>query len=52
MSMKMCYICNKKSVIQDFVYENGKFVLKERCCNPYCKKYNPYTYRFDKYKIL
>lgn len=41
--MKTCWICNQKSVIQEFVLENGKFVLKERCCNPCCRKYNPYT---------
>ena len=41
--MKMCYVCGRKSVIQDFVLKNGKWVLIERCCNPYCKTYNKYA---------
>ena len=40
--MKMCYICGKYSKIQYFVYKNNKFTLVEKCCNPYCKTYNPY----------
>ena len=25
--MKMCYICGRESVIQDFVWKNGKCIL-------------------------
>ena len=48
--MKKCYVCKRKSVIQDFVWENGRIVFKKRCCNPYCKIYNPYAL-WD-YKII
>lgn len=27
--MKMCYVCGRESVIQDFVLKNGKWVLVE-----------------------
>ncbi len=40
--MKMCYVCGKMSKLQEFVWEGGVPVLKERCCNPYCRTYNPY----------
>lgn len=48
--MKTCNICNKRTVMQEFIWENGKFVLKERCCNPYCKTYSPYVIWRGKYK--
>lgn len=40
--MEMCYICGRKSVIQEFVWKNDKCILVKRCCNPYCKAYKPY----------
>ena len=41
--MKMCYICNRKSKTQEFVWENGKWVFREVCINPRCKTYDPYV---------
>lgn len=43
--MKMCYICGKNSVVQEFVWKHGKCILVERCLNPYCKTHNPYLWR-------
>lgn len=40
--MKMCYICGRHSVIQEFVWEGSKCRLKETCTNPRCRTYNPY----------
>lgn len=40
--MKMCYICGRRSVIQEFVWEESRCVLKEVCVNPNCRTYNPY----------
>lgn len=41
--MKMCYVCGRLSIIQEFVWENGECILKEVCCNPKCRTYNPYV---------
>ena len=41
--MKTCYVCGKFSKIQELVWENGKPILKERCCNPCCGTYRPYV---------
>lgn len=40
--MKTCYVCGRKSVIQEFVWEGSGCVLKEACINPTCSTYNPY----------
>lgn len=40
--MKMCYVCGKKSKIQELVWKGGKCILKDVCINPKCKTYNPY----------
>ena len=40
--MKICWICNKRTVTQEFVWEKGVCKMKERCINPYCKRYNSY----------
>lgn len=48
--MKTCWICNKRSVIQEFVWENGVCKLRNVCTNPYCRRYNPYImYRIKPY---
>ena len=41
--MKMCYICNKKSKTQEFIFKNGKWTFVELCINPSCKSYNRYA---------
>ena len=28
---------------KEFVWENGECILKEVCCNPKCRTYNPYV---------
>lgn len=43
--MKMCYMCGRESVIEKFTWKNDKCILVERCCNPYCKTYDPYLMR-------
>lgn len=40
--MNRCPSCGKLSIIQEFVWINSKLVLKERCCNLFCKAYKPY----------
>ena len=40
--MKMCYVCNRKSKTQEFVWRNGKWNFIEICVNPRCRSYNPY----------
>lgn len=38
--MKECYVCGRKTRIQYFDFVDGKFVLKEKCLNPCCRRYN------------
>ena len=40
--MKECYVCGRKTVVQNFVWKNGKWISEERCCNPCCRTYKPY----------
>lgn len=40
--MLQCYICGNKTRVQYFDVLNNKFILKEKCINPYCRKYNKY----------
>lgn len=41
--MKMCWICNRRSKTQEFVWnKDGKCEMKEVCINPRCKTYNQY----------
>ena len=40
--MKTCWVCNRRSVTQEFVWENGKWRFEERCINPNCRRYKPY----------
>ena len=42
-SMKECYICGRKTGIQYFDFVDGRFVLKEKCLNPYCRRYNKWA---------
>lgn len=42
--MKICKKCNKKSITQNLMWENGRFVLKKQCCNPKCGSYKPYSF--------
>lgn len=42
-SMKECYICGRKTRIQYFDFVDGRFVLKEKCLNPYCRRYNKWA---------
>ena len=37
-----CYVCGRKSRKQYFDFVNGKFVLVDRCFNPFCKTYNKF----------
>lgn len=38
---KKCPMCGKP-MVRECVFENNKFVYKERCCNLFCKRYIPY----------
>lgn len=38
-----CYVCGCRTRIQYFDFMNGKFVLKDRCLNPHCQKYNKWV---------
>ena len=38
---KKCPMCGKPMVIE-CVFENNKFIYKERCFNLFCKRYTPY----------
>lgn len=40
--MIYCYVCGQKSRKQYFDFVNGKFVLVDRCFNPFCKAYNKF----------
>lgn len=40
--MIYCYVCGQKSRKQYFDFVNGKFVLVDRCFNPFCKTYNKF----------
>lgn len=35
-----CYICGRKTRKQYFDFVDGRFVLKEKCLNPCCRRYN------------
>ena len=36
-----CPMCGKP-MVRECVFENNKFVYKERCCNLFCRRYTPY----------
>lgn len=38
---RKCPICGKP-MVRECVFENNKFVYKERCCNLFCRRYTPY----------
>lgn len=38
---KKCPMCGKP-MVRKCVFENNKFVYKERCCNLFCRRYTPY----------
>jgi len=38
-----CYVCGRKTRKQYFDFVNGKFVLKERCFNPFCRVYKKWV---------
>ena len=38
---KKCPMCGKP-MVRECVFENNKFVYKERCCNLFCSRYTPY----------
>ena len=35
---KKCPMC-RKPLVRVYVFENNKFVYKERCCNIFCRRY-------------
>lgn len=41
-NMIYCYVCGQKSRKQYFDFVNGKFVLVDKCFNPFCKTYNKF----------
>lgn len=38
---KKCPMCGKP-MVRECVFENNKFVYKERCYNLFCRRYTPY----------
>lgn len=41
--MKTCKSCGRKSITQNLVWEHGRSVLKDQCCNPKCATYKPFV---------
>lgn len=41
--MKECFVCGRKSIIQEFIWIKGRYEMREVCCNPRCRKYNTYV---------